>query len=181
MAATSPTCGFTPAPPRAAHKTHDEVDLGVIHAWPHYFLTSGSLASSEDLQGDIDAHVLRQSVGGLACSATAGTTLPTLSSPISDLLASYYIPPAAPGATTQSDRFRCFVESLGGAVSGSRITNKAALVTPMRNRVESFARTFYLGLVTVPLFAIGPLEAMRLLQYSWEATELFLDWLEANL
>lgn len=55
------------------------------------------------------------------------------------------------------------------------------MVDAIRPGVESFARTFYLGLVTVPLFAIGVTEAMLLFSYSHEACELFVDWLESKL
>lgn len=165
----------------AARKTHDEVDLGITRPWTNYFGTAGTPASHEDLEGDIDSYVIRKGLSGTACSATAGTALPALTSPISQLLHEYYTAAPTTLGGTRTDYARCFVQALGGTVSGSRITNKSALVTPMRNRVESFARTFYLGLVTVPLFAIGPVEGMRLLQYSWEGTELFLDWLEGKL
>lgn len=165
----------------AAHKTHDEVDLGRTRPWPSYFGTAGAPASYEDLEGDIDSYVIRKGLSGAACGATAGTTLPSLTSPISQILHDYYTSAPTTLGGTRTNYARCFVQAIGGTVSGSRITNKAALVTPIRNRVESFARTFYLGLVTVPLFAIGPVEGMRLLQYSWEGTELFLDWLESKL
>jgi outer membrane protein OmpA-like peptidoglycan-associated protein len=161
----------------AASRTHDEVDLGVIHGWSHYFGTAGAMASFEDLRGDIDAFALRAELAG-HCGATRMTTLPSLTTPISQLLLNYY----GPGPSlTAADRFSCTVEALGGTVVGGAITNKTALVSAMTPRVESFARTFYLSLVTVPLFAIGPLEAILLRRYSREASALFVDWLETGL
>jgi hypothetical protein len=161
----------------AASRTHDEADRGLRRGWTHYFGTAGSMASYEDLRGDIDAFVIR---AGLAagCPGTRMTALPALTTPISQLLLGYY---GAGPAVSVADRFRCSVEALGGTIAGGRITNKSALVTAMSPRVRSFAETFYLSLVTIPLFAIGPLEAILLSRYSGQVCELFVDWLESQL
>ena len=161
----------------AASRTHDEADRGLRRAWSHYFGTAGSMASYEDLRGDIDAFAVR---AGLAarCAGTRMHALPLPSTPISQLLLGYY--GAGPGVTV-ADRYHCTVEALGGTIATGLITNKSALVAAMSPRVRSFAETFYLSLVTVPLFAIGPLEAMLLLRYSREVCALFVNWLESSL
>ena len=161
----------------AAQRTHDEADRGLRRGWTHYFGTAGSMASYEDLRGDIDSFAVRAGLAG-SCTASRMTTLPALTAPISSLLLGYY---GAGPAVTAADRFRCMVEALGGVVAGGRITNKSRLVAAMSPRVQSFAEIFYLSLVTVPLFAIGPLEATLLLRYAREACELFMDWLESEL
>lgn len=164
----------------AARKVHDEVDLSTINPWSTYFGTAGSPASHEDLEGDIDSFAIRAGLSGSSCAATPLTTLPTLSDPVSKMLLDYYDATPAAGAH-RADYARCVVQALGGRVVGRRITNKADVVDAIRPGVESFARTFYLGLVTVPLFAIGVTEAMLLFSYSHEACELFVDWLESKL
>lgn len=161
----------------AAVRTHDEVDRGLRRAWSHYFGSPGSMASHEDLRGDIDGYVLRAGLAG-ACAGSRYTPLPPLTARISQILLAYY--GGGPG-TNVNDRFRCFVQALGGTISAGRIVNKHALARAMVPSVNSFARTFYLSLVTVPLFAIGPLEAINLLRYSMEVSDLFMDWLESQL
>ncbi|CAG0963931.1 hypothetical protein METP1_00867 [Methanosarcinales archaeon] len=161
----------------AASRTHDEADRGLRRPWSHYFGTTGSMASYEDLRGDIDAFAIR---AGLAsrCAGTRMTALSVPTTPISQLLFSYY--GAGPGVTA-ADRYHCMVEALGGTIVGGRITNKSTLIAAMRPRVRSFAETFYLSLVTVPLFAIGPVETMMLFSYSGGVSQLFVDWLESQL
>ncbi len=165
----------------AAHKAHDEVDRDSINPWSHYFGTPGSLASAEDLEGDIDSFVIRAGLVGASCAATPLTTLPTLSSPISQILLDYYDATPSSAGTHRPNYARCAAQALGARVVGRRITNRSDVVNTIRPDVESFARTFYLGLVSVPLFAIGPTEAMLLFSYSHEASEHFVDWLEAKL
>lgn len=164
----------------AARKVHDEVDLGTTNPWSTYFGTAGSPASHEDLEGDIDSFAIRAGLSGSSCTATSLTTLPTLTDPVSKMLLDYY--DAAPAAGVhRADYARCVVQALGGRVVGRRITNKSDVIDAIRPGVESFARTFYLGLVTVPLFAIGVTEGLLLFIYSREACSLFVHWLESKL
>ena len=161
----------------AAARTFDEIDNGIHHGPSNYFGTPGSMASAEDMRGDIDSYVIRAGLSG-ACGGSRMTRLPALTMPMSLLLLGHY---AGVGAHNVADRIPCFVEAIGGRISGSRITNKRALVAMMQPRVESFAQNFYLKLVTVPLFAIGVPEAIALFRYSREFSELFVDWLESRL
>lgn len=161
----------------AAMRTHDEIDNGVRHGASHYFGTAGSAASYEDLRGDIDAYVLRSGLAG-RCAGSRGTALLALASPISRQLLEYYGDASSPGV---SDRFRCFIEAIGGIISGGRITNKLTLAGAMEPSVESFARIYYLSLVSVPLFAIGPVEAIKLYAYAQEFSTRFVSWLESRL
>ena len=165
----------------AAHKVHDEVDLGTLNPWSHYFETPNSAASAEDLEGDIDAFVIRAGLSGASCAAAPLTALPTLSSPISQILIDYYDATPSSAGTQRPNYARCAAQALGARVVGRRITNKSDVVDTIRPDVESFARNFYLGLVSVPLFAIGPTEAVLLFSYSHEASGRFVDWLETKL
>ena len=165
----------------AAQKVYDEEDRGITRPWSHYFGPSGTRVSDADLWGDIDSYVIRKGLTGAACAATPRTRITTIPAPISQILHQYYTAAATPIGRARPNRFQCFAQAIGGTVSGRRITNKSSLVRPIRIRVESFARTFYLKLVTVPLFAIGVREAMRLLLYSRQATVRFLNWVESGL
>ncbi|WP_440956049.1 eCIS core domain-containing protein [Methanosarcina sp. Mfa9] len=164
----------------AAHRVHDEVDSGILHPWSYYYGQAGRYAGFDDLRGDIDSYVIRKGLTGIACAETPQTRIPSISAPVSQILHQYYTAAATPVGRTRTNRFRCFAQALGGRISGRSITNKSSLILPIRVRVESFARTFYFGLVRRP-FAIGVLQGMKLLQYSWEITERFLDWVESRL
>lgn len=147
--------------------------------WSRYFLTAGSLASEEDLLGDIDGFVWRANARGTACSATKNTRMPSPSSPVSHLLVDYYAAPAGMGAgLTSADRFRCFAEAIGAVVVGTTIANKAALVSRYSPQVFSFAHLFYLK---DHLLTMDMADTMRLLTYSPQVTLLFLDWIESRL
>ena len=163
-----------------ARRVFDEADNGVLRAWPAYFGTPGTLASDEDLEGDVDSWAIRAGLTG-GCGGSAMTTLPTLTAPISQLLFDYY--EAIPGTAAGSARGGyglCVARALGGHVAGSRITNKRDVADRIRPQVEAFARTFYLGLRTNPLFAIDVTRGILLFTYSQELSELFVDWLESR-
>lgn len=170
----------------AASRTYDQVIGGAANPWAAYFGTAGTMASFEDLRGDIDAYVVRHALSGRPCASTARTRLPALTSPISTILGQYFIAPPA-GAPTPAGRFRCFTEAIGGTIAGRRITNRTSIAVPIRNRVFSFADTFYLGMVLRRLGrARAALEYVSppfiwLLRFSAEVTALFLAWLESRL
>ena len=170
----------------AAARTYDDVIGGAANPWATYFGTAGAMASFEDLRGDIDAYVVRHALSGGPCASTARTMLPALTSPVSTILGNYFIAPPA-GAPTPAGRFRCFTEAIGGTIAGRRITNRTSLAVPIRNRVFSFAHTFYLGLVLRRLgrrsavsAALSP-PVLSLFRSSTDVTALFLAWLESML
>jgi hypothetical protein len=150
--------------------------------WSTYFLTAGSLASREDLLGDIDAFVMRANLTGLACASTKDTRMPSPGAPISAMLLEFYgAPPGMASGLTAADRFRCFAQAAGASLSGTSITNKAALVTRYKPQVYSFAQMFYLGMSKWHLLTWDSPDTMKLIAYSEEITEEFFDWVEGNL
>lgn len=171
----------------AAHKAFDEIE-GRPQPWSAYFGNPDTPASAEDLRGDIDPFVMRAGLLG-RCATTREWRLPALTSPLSSLFLDYYGGGSVgPGAVSDADRIRCFVEALGGVVVGGRITNKTALVNAMRPQVRSFADVFYLGLykrahgtLSTIFFSGGPAPSMLRLLYSWQVSEMFVDWLESQL
>jgi outer membrane protein OmpA-like peptidoglycan-associated protein len=147
--------------------------------WSRYFLTPGTLASREDLLGDIDAFVWRANLKGVGCAATKGTRMPSPATPISRLLLDYYeAPPGAASGLAAADRFRCFTEAVGGVVVGGSILNKPALVARYGPDVFSFAHLFYLK---GHKLTTDVADVLRLQVYSSEMTALFFDWVESQL
>jgi len=150
--------------------------------WSNYFLTSGSLASREDLLGDIDAFVMRANIKGVPCASTKDTRMPSPSTPISRLFLEFYgAPPGMASGLTSTDRFKCFAEAAGGSVSGTSITNILALVSRYAPQVYSFAHLFYLGMRKHHLFTISLGDIARLLRYAEQITRRFFNWIERNL
>jgi hypothetical protein len=161
----------------AARKVHDREDRGRNLPWTHYFLTPGSLASAEDLEGDIDSYAIRKGLSGSDCSRTARSRLPSLSSPISEMLTDYYAGAQGGLAEARGNQKQCFIQALGGNIVGSSITNKWTLIDRIRPRIFSFAEAFYKGLRLFPPSGRG----VPLLQSSRQITERFVDWLETFL
>lgn len=150
--------------------------------WSDYFLTSGSLASREDLLGDIDAFVMRANVQGVPCASTKDTRMPSPSTPISRLFLEFYgAPSGMASGLTSADRFRCFAQAAGGLVSGTSITNKSTLVTRYAPQVYSFAHLFYLGMRKYHLFTMSLGDITRLLRYAGQITRRFFNWIERSL
>jgi len=150
--------------------------------WSRYFLTPNSLASREDLLGDIDAFVMRANLKGVPCAGTKDTRMPSPSTPISRLFLEFYgAPPGMASGLTSTDRFRCFAQATGGAVSGTSITNKPTLITRYAPQVFSFAHLFYLGMRKSRIFTMSSLDIAILLNYARQITRRFFDWIERNL
>jgi outer membrane protein OmpA-like peptidoglycan-associated protein len=147
--------------------------------WSDYFLTTGSLASEEDLLGDMDGFVWRANLKGVGCSATKDTRMPSPSAPVSQLLLDYYgAPPGAVTSLTSADRFRCFAEAIGATITGRVITNKGALVTRYHPQVYSFAHLFYLK---DHVITMDTADDILLSDYARQVTRLFLNWVESKL
>jgi hypothetical protein len=156
-----------------AHKVHDEQSEG-IQPWSRYFGGSHTLASDEDLEGDIDSYAIRKGLTGAACGATPLKRIGTISKPISQILDEYYNALNTPIGRTRTSRHMCFAQALGGTVSGKEITNKSALEGPISVRVASFASIFYYKFYKSP-----PSASLEF--NSKEVTKLFLNWLESKL
>ena len=167
-----------------AHKVHDEQSEG-IQPWSRYFGGSHTLASKrhtlasdEDLEGDIDSYAIRKGLTGAACGATPLKRIGTISKPISQILDEYYNALNTPIGRTRTSRHMCFAQALGGTVSGKEITNKSALEGPISVRVESFASIFYYKFYK-ELYKSPPSAGLEL--NSKEVTKLFLNWLQSKL
>jgi len=170
----------------AAGRLRGYNDSGIIFksdpSWSHYFLTTGTLASEEDLLGDIDAFVIRTNLRGVPCASTKDTRMPSPSAPISLLLLEFYsAPPGMASGLTAADRFPCFARAVGGSVVGSSISNKSALVNRYKSQVYSFAHLFYLGMSTRHVVTMDTEDIIKLAVYSEEITDNFFDWVESRL
>jgi hypothetical protein len=99
-------------------------------------------APPQDMEGDIDAFVLRAASMGIPCTGSARRPL-TITRPISELFLDYYNAPDSPLGTAHENRYRCFLEALGARLSGNRITNQAAIEPGLIRRVAEFAYAFY--------------------------------------
>jgi hypothetical protein len=153
---------------------------------PFYFITVQS--TPEDLEGDIDSFLIRAAENGIPC---VGSKMQTFSSsrPISEMFATYYHD-AGPSGRTHRDRYRCFVEAIGGKVVGNTIDNRSDLLRKHAAAIESFAETFYLKIM---MDARGPSigapqriiahghSVTRLHLHAVNALNLLFDWLDHHL
>ena len=141
---------------------------------------SGSLqASSADLQGDVDAFAIRAGLAGRSCAATELQPLPSLTSPISQMLLDYYNAEPISAGSRRNDHIRCFLQMLGASLTSERIVNKTDVVERIFPWVHSFASASRMGRTRSPNIEAG--DAAIIEQYSREACAVFVDWLEARL
>ena len=135
-------------------------------------------APSQDLEGDIDAFVIRAASLGIPCRGSAGQTFsPTR--PMSEIFLDHVGPPGTTSGIPSPNRYQCFVEAIGGGVSGHRITN-GGFQGPIAIRVASFADVFYTKIRGLPHTPdIGEHLVMR--AQSELAVDWFLNWLEQRL
>ncbi len=165
-----------------AQKIHDEQDNSMpTQPWSNYFLTSGSLASEEDLIGDIDAYVLRTGLSGASCQNSPSKALSSLPGSVSQVLADYYINSSTGSEASQSKRFACFVKALGGSVAGRRIVgDRGRLTERLRIRIHEFGEKFYKLKWHSGYFAIGGIGSW-FVAYGYDLARRFLDWVERKL
>lgn len=185
-----------------AEKVFDELESGAVSDWSEYFLKGRS--ALEDLLGDIDAYGIRARLSG-SCAPPVELSDSSLLFPFSQVLRDYYMGPSSSDALTAANRFTCFVESIGGNISGGGITNKATLLVEISHRVHSWAimgitkigvvKTLDIlismppgnpvtdSAVTDAVDAIIPGSRANVLaqHYALEVVELFLDWLENQM
>jgi outer membrane protein OmpA-like peptidoglycan-associated protein len=165
----------------AAVKVYDEDDRGrAPKPWSQYFGRKGSLASEEDLTGDIDAFVVRAGLSGKSCGTTQGTTLPSLSQPMSALLHDLYKDSSSALGTARSNGIRCFVEAFGGVVSGGRIINRSEFTDRLTPRVFKFTDAYY-RMKFHPFAGSSPGIGTALYIAASGVTREFVSFLEARL
>jgi hypothetical protein len=103
--------------------------------------------------------------------------LPSLTSPISQILLDYYNAEPSSAGSRRNDHIRCFLQMLGASLTSDRIVNKTDVVERIFPWVHSFARASRMGRTRSPNIEAG--EAAIIEQYSREACTLFVAWLEA--
>jgi hypothetical protein len=165
-----------------AQRIHDEQDNNMpTQPWNRYFLTPGSLASEEDLQGDIDAYVRRGGLSGASCRSSTTQTLTSLPGPLSQVLADYYLGFASLGEASEANSVACFVRALGGSVAGHSIVgDRIALTERIRIRTGEFGEKFYRLKWHSGYFGGGNTGSW-FVAHSGSLAREFVNWLESRL
>lgn len=107
------------------------------------------LASSDDLEGDIDPFVLRAQISLIPCGGSRLKTLTLGSRPISDVFRDYYQddPSRWPGGARAGHAI-CFLKTLGGVFDGGgRLTNEKYVIDSMVPSIFSFAVAYYTNMI----------------------------------
>ena len=155
-------------------------------------------ASDADIEGDIDSFGIEQGArasGGLAALLSAppsGSMAGAVrgGTPVSQILAQYYSGVASDLSSAHTNRYRDFVNRIGGRVSGNRIVNRAALVGPIARRVASFAELWFIrevrderGRLSAAVEHFFPSEELdpHIITKSRIMVNLFFNWLEVRL
>jgi hypothetical protein len=173
----------------AAGQAVADADLGrTVRSDADYY---AELASSDDMNGNIDAYVIQRILGGQAGLRQAFPSLRGISltggTPLSTVLQRYYA--ASPGGPP-ADRYNTFAMEIGGRVSNRTIANRSALERPIAERVQSFAETWYWkeykaakGSARTLLGYGGAGAALKTNLYlkALAMTRLFFNWLESRL
>lgn len=165
-AASSDDCGRTPG------RQPLEFYLGV-HAPPN------------ELEGDIDAFVMRAQALGFVCSGSAMQTFAP-NRKISELFQEYYVTTQGIAGATYTNRYQCALEAMGATVSHGNVTNRAPLTASIGRRVASFADPFFTKISMTgssswlraawEMSDVGDRTRMRLA--APRAVDYFLDWLK---
>ncbi len=134
------------------------------------------LASTADLEGDIDPLVMRAAEMGHSCTNSAGLTL-ELQRSVSSVLADYYLDTNSRLGRARRNRNRCLLELMGGEFRGDTLLNRDELVENYGTQIAANAAVYYLSILPA-----GPSDAERvdLLSDSKAATGWFIDKLLAN-
>jgi len=141
-------------------------------------------AGDSDLTGDIDAFALRAGGGGAATPPAQLMRTISLTGPLSNALLQYFRITSSGLGAARGRSARNLVEAYGGVITGSTLTNRAALVARLRPSVDEFARMFAIRLLLGPgpnpppgapdfgTLIVTAIDAM---------TERFVDWLVARI
>ncbi len=134
-------------------------------------------APSQDIEGDIDPFVIRANQLGIPCAGSSQHPF-TPTRPISQIFSEYYNNPSSSLGIARSNRYLCFLQSIGAVVSGKKITNLPAITGPIANRVFDFATAFYFKIRGIP----SDRPQKRMMEY-WakKVTEWFLFYLQSKL
>ena len=99
--------------------------------------TGTNFGGSINLEGDVAAYVT-----GMNTSIAGRPSKPVFSgsaiTPIGDILNDYLAPGTTSGGTLWSDRSRHFLTMMGGTFSGTTLTNRAAIITLIKTKIEEF-------------------------------------------
>ncbi len=153
---------------------------------PDYF---ADLASSADLEGDLDAYVIQHGArhaGGLAgLFGAAGHPGGGLA--LSEVLRQYYLDPASALGSGRANRYRIFAAAIGCRINGRQIANRRELQWPIAMRVADFAFAWFMkeyrgarGTLGA-IWLTGPGLNTELRIKALAMTSLFFDWLEARM
>ncbi len=169
--------------PRLGAAAATEDDCGKSAA-PHPFEFYYDLsAPPQDLEGDIDAFVMRANELGIPCTGSSQKPF-ALTRPISEIFADTYLNPTSSLGKSHNDRYRCMLEVLGATFSGTTITNQAAIEASITPKVFSFAEAFYhkmrarastLATSALGLVAEEAIDAIKMRADSATATHLFIE------
>jgi hypothetical protein len=149
-------------------------------------------ASSSDLEGDVDAFAIQSQVKDLrkALPASLGNPFRPRDDRVSDLLARFFLVQGPDAVPERSRKYSSFIGQLGGTMGGGKITNRMKLLERLAPRVQSFAEVYMLNEVRrrkgsfevgvdVVLTMTGDDDWVDVLEeYTWDAIDQFLDWLE---
>lgn len=135
-----------------------------------------SLASAADLNGDLDALVMRAVEMGYSCAGSAGLTFEPRR-PISNMLADYYLDTDSALGRARRNRNRCVLEVMGGEFRGDILLNRDELIENYGTRIGANAAVYYLSVRPA-----GPSDAERTAMVSDGklATGWFIDQLLPN-
>jgi len=165
-------------------RSEDCGKMGMPMALQFYF--TKVQAPDEDLEGDMDAYLIRANAKGIPCTNSAMNPL-VLSGPVSQMFKNFYNSRARTGSSMRN-RYHCFAEVLGAQISNRTITNKSKLIERYHPAVSDFAKTYFVKIMKeakgpYPPHAIMPHghQSIRLETHSAAAIEIFLNWLEQKL
>ena len=105
------------------------------------------LASAGDLLGDIDAFAMRAGLSPSSASQSLLMQKIQLRGPLSEALLQYYRITRSDLGKARNRRCAIFLESYGGIVNGSSLTNPPAVIATLRPKVENFSALFAIPLL----------------------------------
>jgi hypothetical protein len=165
--------------PQMGSDASTEADCGHsagTHPLAFYLTVS---APAQDLEGDIAGFVVRSQALGIPCATSARASY-TPTRPMSEVLFDYFSDPSSALGRAADNRYHCFVQSIGGTVSGRRITNWSTIRGPIAHRVKSFADAFYTKIRGLPHTTDAGDRTVMSIQADL-AVDWLLSWLEARL
>jgi|GEM_PF-4466678 len=143
-----------------------------------------SYAGDDDLRGDLDAFAVRVGFNSGATPASRlGQTL-HLTGTLSEALRQYYRMTSSALGQNRARATRQFIEAYGGVLSGTKVTNRAALAARLRPSVREFTVPFLRNALTKGYLNSAPIppgapSVADLLEPAIDAMiDRFITWLE---